>query len=713
MIPRPLRLPSLALVLLTAPSLGGGGPENLLIIADPTDEFSIYAANYYRNARNVPPQNVLFIEPGATDYTAFVDINLSALSGSIATRALDDHIDYILVMPSIDVYRVSAPGLVSDPCPGAISNFSISACYTSAFIAQDILAGGMRHSEANRYFAGSDDPPAFDSNTAYLGGFPSTSSNARRYYIGAALGYKGLRGNTLGQTFAMIDRSVAADGSFPQGTFYYMNNAADPARNVRASQYAAALTSLTDVGATGEIIDGALPLGRHDCLGVMSGFASESIVQADLTLMPGAFADHLTSFAATFGAGQQTKVSQWITKGASGSLGTVEEPCNYTGKFPRAKFHANYAQGMSLGEAAFRSLSFFPFQGLIYGDPLTRPFAHIPDVSVPDAPSTPVSGDVTLTPQATTTHPSAAIDSFELLIDGVSQGAILPGASFTIDTTTLDEGYHDIRVLAYDDTSIRTVGRWLGALDVDNTTHDAALAVDTTTGDYTTPFSFTVSAAGAQVDQVLLWQSGRVIGSAPSTAAPITVHGRLLGAGPAEITAQVIFDDGTSAISAPVQLDIDHAAGSVAGAPIAYAYTRTVSPNFPALLELPSTFSDALTDATWTVTTPPAQATLLNASGPYRVIRPDANASGVDTLEFSVSTPSGVSSTATITIVYTATPCPADLAAPFGTLDFSDVLAFLIAFSTMSPDADLAEPLGVFDFSDVIAYISSFAAGCP
>ena len=126
MIPRPLRLPSLALVLLTAPSLGGGGPENLLIIADPTDEFSIYAANYYRNARNVPPQNVLFIEPGATDYTAFVDINLSALSGSIATRALDDHIDYILVMPSIDVYRVSAPGLVSDPCPGAISNFSIT-----------------------------------------------------------------------------------------------------------------------------------------------------------------------------------------------------------------------------------------------------------------------------------------------------------------------------------------------------------------------------------------------------------------------------------------------------------------------------------------------------------------------------------------------------------------------------------------------------------
>lgn len=707
-------MPAMALTpAMLTPVYAGGGPENLLIIADPTDEFSIYAANYYRDARNIPPQNVLFIEPGATDYAEFVNINLSALTGSITTRGLDDHIDFILVMPSIDVYRVSAPGLVSDPCPGAISNFSIGACYTSAFIADDILAGGMRHSETNRYFAGSDDPPAFDSNTAYLGGFPSTSSNARRYYIGAALGYKGLRGNSLGQTFAMVDRSVAADGTFPQGTFYYMNNAADPARNVRQSQFNSAITSLADVGATGEIINGALPLGRHDCLGVMSGFASELVVLADLTLMPGAFADHLTSFAATFGAGQQTKVSEWITRGASGSLGTVEEPCNYTGKFPRAKFHANYAQGMTLGEAAFRSLSFFPFQGLIYGDPLTRPFAHIPDVSVPDAPGAPVSGSVNLTPQATTSHPTASIDAYELLIDGVSQQVILPGAMFTIDTTLLAEGVHDIRVLAYDDTSIRTVGRWLGALDVDNTPHTADIAVNTPTGNYVTPFEFTISASGAPIDRVLLWQSGRVIGSSQTTAAPITVHGRLLGAGPASVSAEVFFNDGASAMTPPVQLDIDHAEGAVAGAPLAYDYTRTVSPDFPALLELPSTFSDLLTDATWTVSTPPAQATMLNTVGPYRVIQPDANASGTDTLEFSVTTPSGTSATATITIVYTSTPCPADLAPPFGTLDFSDVLAFLVAFSTGSPDADFAEPTGVFDFSDVLGYLTSFAAGCP
>ncbi len=55
----------------------------------------------------------------------------------------------------------------------------------------------------------------------------------------------------------------------------------------------------------------------------------------------------------------------------------------------------------------------------------------------------------------------------------------------------------------------------------------------------------------------------------------------------------------------------------------------------------------------------------------------------------------------------------ADLAEPFGQLDFSDVVAFLSAFAGMENDADLAEPFGQLDFSDVIAFLSLFAGGCP
>ncbi len=64
--------------------------------------------------------------------------------------------------------------------------------------------------------------------------------------------------------------------------------------------------------------------------------------------------------------------------------------------------------------------------------------------------------------------------------------------------------------------------------------------------------------------------------------------------------------------------------------------------------------------------------------------------------------------------VETGGPCSAaDLAEPFGQLDFSDVTAFLVAFSNMEAAADLAAPTGQWDFSDVVAFLGLFAAGCP
>lgn len=54
----------------------------------------------------------------------------------------------------------------------------------------------------------------------------------------------------------------------------------------------------------------------------------------------------------------------------------------------------------------------------------------------------------------------------------------------------------------------------------------------------------------------------------------------------------------------------------------------------------------------------------------------------------------------------------ADLAEPFGELNFFDVSAFLAAFSANEPDADLNSD-GIFNFFDVSSYLSAFSAGCP
>lgn len=54
----------------------------------------------------------------------------------------------------------------------------------------------------------------------------------------------------------------------------------------------------------------------------------------------------------------------------------------------------------------------------------------------------------------------------------------------------------------------------------------------------------------------------------------------------------------------------------------------------------------------------------------------------------------------------------ADLATPFGTLDFFDVQAFLEGFASHAPEADLTGD-GAFDFFDVQVFLSVFADGCP
>jgi hypothetical protein len=55
----------------------------------------------------------------------------------------------------------------------------------------------------------------------------------------------------------------------------------------------------------------------------------------------------------------------------------------------------------------------------------------------------------------------------------------------------------------------------------------------------------------------------------------------------------------------------------------------------------------------------------------------------------------------------------ADLAEPFGTLNFFDLAAYMGQFTSQNPAADLAAPFGQFNFFDVAAYLGVFNAGCP
>lgn len=56
---------------------------------------------------------------------------------------------------------------------------------------------------------------------------------------------------------------------------------------------------------------------------------------------------------------------------------------------------------------------------------------------------------------------------------------------------------------------------------------------------------------------------------------------------------------------------------------------------------------------------------------------------------------------------------PADLAEPYGVLNFFDLAAYLDLFNAGDPAADLAPPFGVLNFFDLAAYLDLYNAGCP
>ena len=90
--------------------------------------------------------------------------------------------------------------------------------------------------------------------------------------------------------------------------------------------------------------------------------------------LPGAMADHLTSAGGVLVGGSQMSAMRWLEAGATGSYGTVVEPCNYLQKFPNPVLAIHYSlQGNTLLEASWKSVA-MPGQGVFIGEPLAQPF---------------------------------------------------------------------------------------------------------------------------------------------------------------------------------------------------------------------------------------------------------------------------------------------------------------------------------------------------
>ena len=169
----------------------------------------------------------------------------------------------------------------------------------------------------------------------------------------------------------LIERGMAADGSRPPGTAWLVSTP-DRARNVRAAFYPAIK------GRLGQRFDIRIRRTRalrgvRDIMFYFTGLARVPGLDT-LGFRPGAVADHLTSSGGQLSFDHQMSALRWLEAGATGSYGTVVEPCNLTGKFPHPGIlMETYLDGYTLIQSYWASVQ-QPGEGIFIGEPLAAPF---------------------------------------------------------------------------------------------------------------------------------------------------------------------------------------------------------------------------------------------------------------------------------------------------------------------------------------------------
>ncbi|MDP4300120.1 TIGR03790 family protein [Leptothrix discophora] len=178
----------------------------------------------------------------------------------------------------------------------------------------------------------------------------------------------------------LIDRGVASDGQLglrgsPPAQAWFLSTG-DGARNVRAALFPPSAT-VPQLALQVESTTGDLPRPGRRVMLVQTGLAVLPAGLEAIDWVPGALADHLTSFGGLLDAvGGQTPATAWLDAGATASYGSVSEPCNHLQKFPHPQvLLLHYLQGQTAIEAYWKSVA-WPQQGVFVGEPLAAPFAR-------------------------------------------------------------------------------------------------------------------------------------------------------------------------------------------------------------------------------------------------------------------------------------------------------------------------------------------------
>jgi len=312
------------------------------VLVNDADPQSVATAEYYVAAREIPEDNLVHLTLPTGG--AVLSLEDFAVAIAIVEASLGDDIQALAITWTLP-YRVDCMSITSAFALGFAMEHCSSPCGPTAEVA------------------------TYDSLTLQ----PWTDHGIRPTMM--------LAGADTTAVQALIDRGVAADGTMPTGDGYLIRTT-DGARNVRWPLFEQTVALFDHEGGLPfEYIDNQDGMGldyienTQDVLFYFTGLVSVPQIATN-TYLPGAIADHLTSYGGEVPTSSQMSCVAWLEAGATASFGTVVEPCNFVDKFPNpAVATAHYYRGQTLIEAYWKSVA-TPGEGLFVGEPLAKPWSE-------------------------------------------------------------------------------------------------------------------------------------------------------------------------------------------------------------------------------------------------------------------------------------------------------------------------------------------------
>jgi uncharacterized protein (TIGR03790 family) len=416
---------------------GGGSGLNTIVIVNQNSSNSCELGTYYCQQRQVPPQNVLYINwPGGNTMWTSNDLQttlVKPLLNMLEGEGLTSQIQYLVL--SMDI-----PFQTSD---GGTVNSTTSALFY-----------GLRLGN------GSDPSGIANSYAASEGIFnPAATTGAPGYSFLTTM----ITGNSLTQAEQLVAQGVASDGTFPQQPVI-LAKSSDVLRNIRYTYFDNAIfnVNLLDVSTIFRTNTDAV-WWPTPCLGYETGLANFNVPSGFCE--PGTIADSMTSYGGViFGNNSQTSLLSFTTNGAAGSYGTVTEPENDTQKFPNPEVYFYQARGFSLAESYYQSVN-IPYLGLTVAEPLAAPFAWFGSGQWnTNLANTVLSGTTNLTVNFTAHDSVHPLQQVDLFLDGVYYSTVTNLVPNLGNQLTVTLNGYPITYTVPTNSTLSTVAAGLGSL---------------------------------------------------------------------------------------------------------------------------------------------------------------------------------------------------------------------------------------------------------